>query len=445
MDRNLTLNDGKCYLKEMAKPPNPKLTLKNTSIESVPKGYYFFSDCPNLMLNVNTNGTKRTFFIRVRSQGYRGDYRLGYYSPFISDADRKSQLIAVKDGLIKESEILLTPKEADIKARSRLLELHGSYLPVPHNNVSLTPSFGEYAKEYHLRVIDPHRKMNYSKNWIKSLEIHLPKIWNKNMDDVTYTDIRDSLSSIWNKIPETSRRIRNRIISIMDDASKAGVISIMPAIPNETNLGPQNRQVMSYKFLPWTEIYELYSALKKEKQNEIVLLTRLIILTACRNKEAREATWEEFDLDKKIWSIPASRMKNKKIHRVPLTNETLNVLNLCKAINPESEYVFGKIWSDQACIMHLRRHHNFLYTLHGFRTTFRTFAAENNINDTVAEFSLSHYELPRVQVNYYRTDLLEQRRKILKLWHGELLDNYVTMNTIDNYIHEPDGSILDKL
>ena len=156
-------------------------------------------------------------------------------------------------------------------------------------------------------------------------------------------------------------------------------------------------------------------------------LLLFVVLTAVRSGEARHAKWSEFDLKRQIWVIPAARMKIGVTHRVPLADQTVALLDGLKKQNPKSKLVFpspkaGGVLTDMALTSFLRKHKapsdvpGRVATAHGFRSSFRDWASENEYSQNLAESALAHQIKNAVERAYHRTDLVEQRRQMMQTW-----------------------------
>ena len=148
---------------------------------------------------------------------------------------------------------------------------------------------------------------------------------------------------------------------------------------------------------------------------------QMTILTACRTNEVLGATWDEFDLEKRVWKIPPHRMKAAKEHRVPLSQAALDLLNGLIRIRGNS-HVFpgareGKHLSNMSMLMGLRRMGRTDLTMHGFRSTFRDWAAESTqYPREVCELALAHVRQDKVEAAYFRGDLFEKRQAMMSDW-----------------------------
>ena len=149
-----------------------------------------------------------------------------------------------------------------------------------------------------------------------------------------------------------------------------------------------------------------------------------MILTAGRTGEVRGARWQEINLTTKVWTIPAVRMKAGKEHRVPLCERALEILNSIKSNRNPDEFVFpgwktGTGLSDGAMLTLLRKMDVGPYTPHGFRSTFRDWAAEeaHQFSNETVELALAHTIKNKAEAAYRRGDQLERRRELMKAWN----------------------------
>ena len=165
--------------------------------------------------------------------------------------------------------------------------------------------------------------------------------------------------------------------------------------------------------------------LKRMRETDLGEATKLafefLILTASRTAEALEARWSEINLDDAVWTIPAARMKAGREHRAPLAQRAVDVLRRAKALAGASEFVFSgrsadRPLSNMVFLMALRRM-GVGTTAHGFRSSFRDWAAERtNTPREVAEMALAHTIKDKVEAAYRRGDLFEKRRQLMQAW-----------------------------
>jgi integrase len=179
--------------------------------------------------------------------------------------------------------------------------------------------------------------------------------------------------------------------------------------------------------MPWQDIPAfVQGALHAGASNVTRALLEFVILTAARSGEARAMTWAEVDLQAKVWTVPANRMKAKVIHRVPLSDRAVGILEAQRALHPDADLVFpaprGGVLSDMVLTGFLRDQNAHssdagrVATAHGFRSSFRDWASENGYVRDLAERALAHTITNQAEAAYHRTDLLEQRRAMMEAW-----------------------------
>jgi integrase len=186
-------------------------------------------------------------------------------------------------------------------------------------------------------------------------------------------------------------------------------------------------RVQHHPAMPWREIPVFFrDALYNGKATSSRALLEFVVLTAARSGEARNMCWDEIDLETAVWTVPASRMKARVIHRVPLSSRAVEILRWQRETYPEAELVFpaprGGILSDMVLTKFLRDHNapsgekGRPATAHGFRSSFRDWASENGYPRDLAERALAHTISNQAEAAYHRTDLLEQRRVMMEAW-----------------------------
>ena len=180
------------------------------------------------------------------------------------------------------------------------------------------------------------------------------------------------------------------------------------------------RKVQHHPALPWRELPAFMTRLDKHDELSYQAM-RLTILTACRTSEVLGAHWSEFDFKTQTWIIPASRMKADREHRVPLSPAVQKLLNGLPRIE-NSPFLFpgvrkAKPISNMAMLMALRRLGRSDLTIHGFRSTFRDWAAENTLFPReICELALAHKIADGAEAAYWRSDLVEKRRALMNAW-----------------------------
>ena len=239
------------------------------------------------------------------------------------------------------------------------------------------------------------------------------------------------LEPIWATKPQTASRLRGRLENILDFAKVRGYRSgenparwrghLAKLLPACSKI----RQVKHHSALPYSELPDFLFALRG--QNSIAARAlEFTILAAARTGESIGATWGEISWTDKVWTIPGTRMKGGKEHRVPLSDRALTILREMRSANdiPNAfeQFIFsggkpGRPLSNMALLMLLRRMGRADLTVHGFRSSFRDWAAERtNFPSEVAEMALAHAVGNKVEAAYRRGDLFEKRRRLMQQW-----------------------------
>lgn len=285
-------------------------------------------------------------------------------------------------------------------------------------------TFGDAADDYLAAMSSQWTNAKTQWQWQTTLTERCVSIRNRPVSDIDTADLLTVLNPLWSKIPETASRIRMRIESVLDYAKTKGWRSgenparwrghLANTLPKRQKLD-NHYAAMNYADLP-DFMVEL-----RDREALAARALELLILTASRTSEVLKATWSEFDLDNALWVIPAERMKMKRAHRIPLTEDALVLLKPLYD-NRVSDYVFpgqktDKPLSGMALAMMLRRMKVTGVTVHGFRSTFRDWAGdETNFPREIAEAALAHKVGNDVEQAYRRSDALGKRRQLTDAW-----------------------------
>jgi integrase len=233
------------------------------------------------------------------------------------------------------------------------------------------------------------------------------------------------LEPIWTTKPETAGRVRQRMEAVLDAATARGhrvgenparwrghLDSLLPALAKV-------KRVQHHPALPYADLGAFMAELRKQ-EGLAAQAMELLILTATRTTECIAARWSEIDLENDLWTIPAERIKAGRAHRIPLSAPAVALLRkLAEA--KVADFIFpgrpGKPLSNGALLALLKRMKRTDLTAHGFRSTFRDWAAEQtNYPREVAEMALSHAISDKVEAAYRRGDLLDKRRRLMEAW-----------------------------
>lgn len=284
-------------------------------------------------------------------------------------------------------------------------------------------TFGELALEHIENQSPTWRNAKHASQWKNTLRTYAAPIWDYPVDTITTEDVYDILRPIWSSKAETAKRVRGRIEAVLDAAKARGMRSgENPAAwrANLDRLLPKRRKGSQkhHCAMPYTELAGFMVRLRKAA-NLSARALEFTILTAARTGEVIGARWDEIDLDKRIWIIPAERMKAGKEHRVALSGAAVKLL---RGLPRRGEFVFpglkrGRHLSNMAMENVLRRMKVKPFTVHGFRSSFRDWCAEiTNHPRELAEMALAHTIGSEVERAYLRSDGLERRRELMEDW-----------------------------
>lgn len=352
-----------------------------------------YRDGGGLMLYVRDPG-KASWVARLQNAGKRRDYGLGSYE-------------------------LVTLAEAREKARAYKRELlaGGDPIVMAKPDEKLMRLFRDTAFEFlEVKVSDASRIRTKGR-----LRKHaFPKLGKLQLQSIDADVIADCLKPIWQSKPETARKVRNLIIrtlrygrpdgALLESTLARAVTDRLPAQPRKGHFA-----AMDYRELP------AFMPKLEAKGGMGAKALRATILTAARSGEIRGAEWSELDLGDALWTIPADRMKMRRPHRVPLSAEAVAVFRLAESIRrADSNLVFpsrtGKALSDMTLTKALRDLGE-QATVHGFRSTFRDWAAEQtSMPGEIAEAALAHAVPNAVEAAYRRTDFFDKRHNLMKAW-----------------------------
>ena len=335
------------------------------------------------------------------------------------------------------------PKVGLAKARERANECYllrkEGIDPINHfkgleKQAELEKLKGTSFKEVAIAHIDSKRSewsnAKHDQQWTNTLNTYVfPTIGNLPVEDIDTDLVLKVLEPIWRTKTETATRVRQRIEAVLNRAITLRYREPPnPAVwrGNLENVLPKPqkvREVIHQPSMPYNGITEYYKTIK-DKTTASGLALRMIILSCVRSKEARGAHISEFDLDNQIWTIPASRMKgtvnNRLAHVVPLTDEMINIVHQSEKSH-RGGYLFPGTGdmpyvSDTAVRKLLHRKHPTL-SIHGFRSTFRTWAGEARHFETeVCEMCLAHKIESGIAQIYNRTEYLDKRRVVMGAW-----------------------------
>jgi integrase len=326
------------------------------------------------------------------------------------------------------SPALVSLQEAREKAlANRKLAREGGDPLAAKREAERVMTFEEAAREVHRLHLPTWRNAKRGAQFLATLETYaFPRMGKLLMAEVCSADVFAVLRDIWTAKPETARRVRQRIGIVMKWGIAQGWRKDDPTQAIGRGLPKTDRTKAARKALPYAEASAFLQALHASKAGlSTKLALEFLVLTAARSGEVRGATWGEVDLEAGVWTVPASRMKMKKAHRVPLSPRALAILNAAKALSDgePGSLVFpgtkaGRPLSDMT-FSKLTKELGFAVDVHGFRTSFRTWAQERTTYPReVAEAALAHLVGDAAERAYARSDLFEKRRAMMEAGRG---------------------------
>ena len=391
-----------------------KLTAKGITQISEPGRY---GDGHGLYLVVSPAGTK-SWVQRVQIDGKRTDKGLGGTAKVSLASARKT--VAATRAAIQNGK---NPFEA-------------GHVPAPAKETPAIPTF-EVAAEAVSDLNVGEWGEGTAKRWLRRLELHtFPTLKDLPIDEFTYNDIAELLNPLRAENHETARKVRQALTMVFDWAKVKGhrvdnpADSALNSILRKVKHVPEHHKALHYT--------EVAAAIRRVQFGYALRVTGLafefLILTAARTSEIRGMVWAEVDLENAIWEIPADRMKAKRSHRVPLSNQAMVILRQVRHIpDPDADddsifqlvevtdgHVFrmptGKPLSENSLLDRCEKD-RIGATPHGFRTSFRGWAkAEYGARFEAIELALAHSIGTSVTQAYDREDLLEERREIMQAW-----------------------------
>lgn len=369
------------------------------------------ADGANLYLSIGKDGQRRwTFMYKERGTGRVREMGLGPANKTgvsLADARRKAaaarQLIA--DGV---------DPLADKRARRA---------------ATASETFGEFADKYVDSVSKGFKSEVHIAQWKSSLKDHAALLRPMKIEQIGTEHILRVLEPIWDKTHETAKRVQGRIERVLDAARAKGLRTgdnparwrgHLKELLAKRKSVKEHHAALAYIDMPafMVELRDLESLSAKALE--------FTILTAARTGETVGAKWSDIDLDEKLWTIPAARMKGAQEHRVPLTDRAIAILKSMRLPSTKpGDFVFPgargtKPLSNMAMLQCLRGIRKGV-TVHGFRSAFRDWAGDNtSFPREIAESALAHVIGNKAEAAYRRSDALEKRRKLMSAWQNFL-------------------------
>ena len=390
MGMNSVRNTARSPRKTKPKGRHPDKALSAAFVRTAPPGRH--ADGNGLYLYVQPTGT-RIWIQRLVIRGRKRELELGS----VSLAEAREQALANRK---------LARSGADPLAEKR-------------RSVGI-PTFAEAAR----RVVEQKRagwrSRAQGRDWMLTFERYaFPRVGKVPVSEVTSADILEILAPIWHEKAATARKLRQRLHAVLEWAVAMEFRIDNPCDRIGPVLGPQHNVVQHMRALPHREVA---AAIRTARASTVPPAVRLacefLVLTATRWGEVRWAEWTEIDQENGVWTVPARRMKSNREHRVPLCGRAVEILDEArKLVEGTSPFLFPNRVGKQLEEKQLRRmfrKHGIAAVPHGFRSSFRDWAAEKTDHPReVIEAALAHVVQNRVEAAYRRTDLFERRRRLM--------------------------------
>ena len=396
--RQTRVNMGTIWSRTLA-----KLTVRR--IETA-KGPAKLTDEHGLYLRVSPRGAK-SWIQRLNIQGLRTDNAIGHY-PALGLAEARAAAFE----------------------RWKFAKAGGDSRKENGNTV-LSPTFAEASEAVIAMHTPTWRSPKSGPQWRASLETYAyPSIGELPVSEITPGHVMAVLLPIWNDKRETARRVKQRISAICRWAVAQGYRTDDPAgIVVDAALPRNAVKRRPMPALPYEEVADCIAKVKSSHRASASskLALEFLVLRAARSAEVRKATWDEIDIEGAMWTVPAERMKANREHRVPLSSRAVEVLAEAAELSDGTELVFpgvrpGRPLSENTHAK-LLRELGFDAVTHGFRSSFRDYAAEQtHTPHAVMEAALAHTIKYKAEAAYARSDLFEKRRRLMESWAEYLAD-----------------------
>jgi integrase len=285
------------------------------------------------------------------------------------------------------------------------------------------PTFREAAAMVFTENKASWKNKKHRAQWLSTLEAYaFPTLGEISVAAIDGHHVRDAVISIWLEKPETARRVRQRINTVIDWAIGKGYRTTpLPIAAMNKSLPRLKTNGAHHSALPYAEVPAFISRLR-ERESVGRLAFEALILTATRSGEVRGATWDEVDLENGLWTVPAERMKAGREHVIPLSSPARAAFKRAQAYREaRSQLVFpgqrgGKPLSDMT-LTKICRDAGIDAVPHGFRSSFRDWVAEEtDFDGNIAEMALAHAIENKVEAAYRRGNLLEKRKTLMEAW-----------------------------
>ena len=374
------------------------MALTNAKIKKLTT-WRMYGDGNGLYLQVAKGGSK-SWIQRIVVNGKRRNIGLGGY-PLISISEARKKSTAIRHDVYHDINPLAN------KRRHREIPLF----------VDVLEKLYEKKK----------KEMGSADEWKRRLDLDVvPKWKNRKIDEIEQNDVVRLLRPLYDGKWETAKKVYLALKEIFSHAVSDEIIKLNPVNDDIKVLFPKRPKKQNHAALHNGEVMAFMRDIRGSKAaKSVILAVRLLVLTAARSGEVRKATWGEIDMERAEWIIPSERMKQRKEHRVPLSDAALDVLKEARELH-DGDLIFPSPRSGK--VLAETNFRNLLEkmglkgraSIHGFRSSFRSWCAESNKNRELAEAALAH-AVQGVEGDYMRSDLFDLRRDLMQEWADYLI------------------------
>jgi integrase len=359
-----------------------------------------------LILNITPTGG-RSWVARVRDvDGRRRDIGLGPY-PEVTLGEAREKVLGMRREA-RNGQNILSTRERRRALRPKL-------------------TFRDAAVKAHAEKKRAWKNGKHQDQWLTTLESYaFATLGDLDVAAIDGPAVVRALRPVWLEKPETARRVRQRIATVLNWSHANGFRAAeAPMSAVADGLASQPAKTGHFEAMPYPELPAFIGTLRSEADSMGRLALLFTILTAARSGEVRGARWEEFDFEARTWTVPAARMKGGRVHVVPLSDAAFEIIQKLHQ-SRAADYVFFGVKKQplsDGTLTKVLRDKGMSYTVHGFRSSFRDWVAETMaVPGEVAEAALAHTIPNKVEAAYRRTNFLDQRRDLMQAWANFIAD-----------------------
>ncbi len=369
-----------------------------------------YRDEPTLYLRVAPGGSK-SWVQRLTVDGRQSDLGLGGW-PLTTIIEARDKALENR----RKARRGENPAEERRRAR------------VDKKNRAAVPTFREAALATLEKERGKWKGERTAQTWMASMEKYaFPRMGDKRVNDIRQRDVIDVVNRAISARPETGRKVRARIRQVLGWAmANEFVTQNVAGEAIDHGVTSVGKRTQHHPAIHHANVGQMYDAVGASGAAECTKLAFMFLcLTAARTREVIDAAWDEIDMKTATWTIPGSRMKSRKEHRVPLSGEAMSVLKQARRLSGgDSRFVFPSPFGERplsgGVLLKLMRSLGHGETVHGLRSSFRDWCAETGQPREIAEAALAHV-VPGVEGAYFRSDLFDKRRVVMDQWADYLV------------------------